>query len=163
MRHDGTTYGDRWQAMSGDARARAAMRARDWQAWQDRRGRRRARVRRVATWAAVATVAVVGAQWLAGAVVESVEREAHGATVRHAVPGRGEVCVTVDTGRNVARMGARRYRYRDMGDGIRWQAGTPAQVRALARAGMAARRAAEPIGRPSTVATCTTWTDRGMA
>lgn len=66
-------------------------------------------------------------------------------------------CVTVDTGRNVATMGRMRYRYRDTGDGLAWQAGTPAHVRALAQAGIDTRRATGAQAAPAIVRTCATW------
>lgn len=131
-------------------------------AWRDgRRLRltRRGKVARVVLLALAAWAAWQAAGIVADGAVDGIGgAQAHGAQV--ATAGQGTACATVDTGRNVVSMGARRWRYRDTGDGIAWPARMPAQARALALAGIDARRAAEPIGRPTTVTTCATWRDR---
>lgn len=64
---------------------------------------------------------------------------------------RGDACVVLDTGANVATYSGHAYRYRDMGEHLAWQAGTPTYVQAMAlqaidaqaQAGTAHRRYAQ--------------------
>jgi hypothetical protein len=67
-------------------------------------------------------------------------------------------CVTVDTARNEATIGRRAYHYRDQGDALQWQKGTPEIVKVLALAGIDARAASGAKPGAGVVTTCATIT-----
>lgn len=155
----------------------------DGQAWRRAQDRRRVRLTRRgqvvrgigravmvaavawSAWQVAGIVADGAANGVAPACRAGITACAEGATVPDVVTdppiivgtGRQGRCVTVDTGRNVATMGRLRYRYRDAGDGLQWQAGTPKHVQALAQAGIDTRRATGAPAAPAIIRTCATW------
>lgn len=133
------------------------------QAWRDGQALRLTR-RGQAVRQALRVLAVIAAAWLAWQAADVIAAGAadgiggHGATAHAA--GRtvgGHACATIDTGAGFATMDGRRYRYRDGGDALRWQAGTPAVVQALALAAIDVHAAQVTRPAPYRATACTRW------